>query len=53
MAGALETVALLGAWTVLLISTAESVQPGLYPGNIAMITDHINAEVYSSFQRMG
>ena len=42
MASALETMALLGAWTVLLTSTAGSVRPGLYPGNIAMITDHIN-----------
>lgn len=42
MASALETMALLGAWTVLLSSTAGSVRPGLYPGNIAMITDHIN-----------
>jgi purine-nucleoside phosphorylase len=42
MASALETLALLGAWIVLLTSTAGSVRPGLYPGNIAMITDHIN-----------
>jgi purine-nucleoside phosphorylase len=42
MAGVMETIALLGAWTVLLTSTAGSVRPGLYPGNIAMITDHIN-----------
>ena len=42
MASALETMALLGAWTVLLASTAGSVRSGLYPGNIAMITDHIN-----------
>lgn len=39
MASALETMALLGAWTMLLTSTAGSVRPGLYPGNIAMITD--------------
>jgi purine-nucleoside phosphorylase len=42
MASALETMALLGAWTVLLTSTAGSVRSGIYPGNIAMITDHIN-----------
>jgi purine-nucleoside phosphorylase len=42
MASALETIALLGAWTILLTSTAGSIQPGLYPGNIAMISDHIN-----------
>ena len=42
MASAFETMALLGAWIVLLVSTAGSVRPGLYPGNIAMITDHIN-----------
>lgn len=42
MASALETMALLGAWTVLLTSAAGAVRPGLYPGNIAMITDHIN-----------
>lgn len=42
MASALETMALLGAWTVLLTSTAGSVRSGLYPGNIAIITDHIN-----------
>jgi len=39
---ALKTIALLGAWTVLLTSTADSVRPGLYPGNIAMIADHMN-----------
>ena len=42
MASALETMALLGAWRVLLTSTVGSVRAGLYPGNIAMVTDHIN-----------
>jgi len=42
MASPLETMALLGAWTVLLVATAGSVRPGIYPGNITMITDHIN-----------
>jgi purine-nucleoside phosphorylase len=42
MASALETMALLGAWKVLLTSTVGSVRAGLYPGNIAMVTDHIN-----------
>ncbi len=42
MTNALETMAFLGAWTLLLAATAESVRPGLYPGNIAIITDHIN-----------
>jgi purine-nucleoside phosphorylase len=42
MASALETMALLGAWIVLLTSTAGSVRSGLYPGNIAVITDQIN-----------
>ncbi len=42
MTSALETLALLGAWNVLLTSTAGSVRPGIYPGNIALITDHIN-----------
>jgi purine-nucleoside phosphorylase len=32
----------VGAWIVLLTSTAGSVRPGFYPGNIALITDHIN-----------
>ena len=48
MASALETMALLGAWTVLLTSTADSVRSGLYPGNIAMITDHINPPLETS-----
>ncbi len=42
MANALETMAFLGAWTLLLTATAQSVRSGLYPGNIALITDHIN-----------
>lgn len=42
MASALETMALLGAWKVLLTSTVGSIRAGLYPGNIAMVTDHIN-----------
>jgi purine-nucleoside phosphorylase len=42
MKGALETLALLGAWGVLLTGTGGSLRQGLYPGNIAMISDHIN-----------
>ncbi len=42
MTSALETMALLGTWTILLAASAGSVRPGIYPGNITMITDHIN-----------
>lgn len=50
MASALETMALLGVWTLLIATTAGSVRPGIYPGNIAAISDHINltGEVYRS-----
>jgi purine-nucleoside phosphorylase len=52
MASALETITLLGAWTLLLTSTAGSVRPELYPGNIAMITDHSITEGNLSFIRL-
>ena len=42
MVSPLETMALLGAWTILRTATAGSVRSGIYPGNITMITDHIN-----------
>jgi len=42
MATALETMALLGAGTLFLTATVGSVRSGLYPGKVAMITDHIN-----------
>ena len=42
MAVALETVAFLGVHTVILTNSAGSVRNDLYPGMIAMVTDHIN-----------
>jgi purine-nucleoside phosphorylase len=42
MAVPLEALALLGVHTLILTCAAGSVRADLYPGHIAMITDHIN-----------
>ena len=42
MAVPLETLALLGVQNVLLTCAAGSVRADIYPGNLVMITDHIN-----------
>ena len=43
MLGAFETLALLGARTVILTGSTGSLHPDWYPGSIAMIGDHIGA----------
>ena len=42
MAVPLETLAFIGAHSILLTNSAGSVRADLYPGMIAMVTDHIN-----------
>ncbi|GAC1339574.1 MAG: purine-nucleoside phosphorylase [Beijerinckiaceae bacterium] len=42
MAAPLETLALLGVTNLLLTSTASSVNADFYPGQLALVTDHIN-----------
>lgn len=42
MASALETLALLGARSIVLTNSAGSLQAGWSPGTLALITDHIN-----------
>ncbi|MCI0466175.1 MAG: purine-nucleoside phosphorylase [Beijerinckiaceae bacterium] len=51
MITALETMALLGAEIVLVTAIARSLRHGLYPGNIALITDHINLSGIDSLGR--
>jgi purine-nucleoside phosphorylase len=42
MAAPLETLAMLGVSTLLIASTAGSVNADFYPGHVVLITDHIN-----------
>jgi purine-nucleoside phosphorylase len=42
MSGALELVKALGARQLLIFAAAGSARQDLYPGNLAMVTDHIN-----------
>ena len=42
MAAALETLAFIGAQTLVLTNSAGSVRSDLYPGSLALVTDHIN-----------
>jgi purine-nucleoside phosphorylase len=42
MASAIETLAMLGAHTLILTASAGSVKPDFYPGTLMLVVDHIN-----------